>query len=88
MPVSVSTSKVPDLQYIIKLEFSSSSTIFEMGKISIFLASGSFSVKNDNIHRFFFSLFWLQIVNLPASLQNKNTRVGPFPWKQSVLQKS
>ena len=35
---------------------------------------------------FFFSLFWLQILNLPASLQNKNTRVGPFPWKRSVLQ--
>ena len=34
----------------------------------------------------FFSLFWLQILNLPASLQNKNTRIGPFPWKQSVLQ--
>ena len=33
-----------------------------------------------------FSLFWLQILNLPASLQNKNTRVGPFPWKRSVLQ--
>ena len=55
-------------------------------KFSIFLASsGSFTVKNDNIHRFF-SLFWLQILNLPASLQNKNTRVGPFPWKRSVLQ--
>ena len=35
---------------------------------------------------FFFSLFWLQILNLPASLQNKNTRVGPFAWKRSVLQ--
>ena len=35
---------------------------------------------------FFFSLFWLQILNLPALLQNKNTRVGPFPWKRSVLQ--
>ena len=34
----------------------------------------------------FFSLFWLQILNLPASLQKKNTRVGPFPWKRSVLQ--
>ena len=55
-------------------------------EISIFLASsGSFPVKNDNIHSFF-SLFWLQILNLPASLQNKNTRVGPFPWKRSVLQ--
>ena len=35
---------------------------------------------------FLFSLFWLQILNLPASLQNKNTRVGPFPWKRSALQ--
>ena len=44
-----------------------------------FLASsGSFNVKNDNIHRFFFSLFWLQMLNLLASLQNKNTRVGPY----------
>ena len=34
----------------------------------------------------FFSLFWLQILNLPASLQNKTTRIGPFPWKRSVLQ--
>ena len=34
----------------------------------------------------FFSLFWLQILKLPASLQNKNTRDGPFPWKRSVLQ--
>ena len=42
-------------------------------------------MKNDNIHSFF-SLFWLQILNLPASLQNKNTRIGPFPWKRSVLQ--
>ena len=42
-------------------------------------------MKNDNIHRFFL-LFWLQILNLPASLQNKNTRIGPFPWKRSVLQ--
>ena len=33
-----------------------------------------------------FSQFWLQILNLPASLQNKNTRIGPFPWKRSVLQ--
>ena len=42
-------------------------------------------MKNDNIHSFF-SPFWLQILNLPASLQNKNTRVGPFPWKRSVQQ--
>ena len=31
----------------------------------------------------FFRCFGL---NLPASLQSKNTRVGPFPWKRSVLQ--
>ena len=41
-------------------------------------------MKNDNVHLFFFSLFCLQILNLPALLQNKNTRLGPFPW--SVLQ--
>ena len=35
-----------------------------------------------------FTIFfaWLQILNLPASLQNNNTRVGPFPWKWSVMQ--
>ena len=38
------------------------------------------------IFTLFFSLFWLQILNLPASLQNKNTRIGAFPWKRSVLQ--
>jgi len=66
---------------------SSSSSIFEIsGKISIFLASaGSFNVKNDNCHTFF-SLSWLQMLNLPALLQNKNTRIGPFPWKWSVPQ--
>ena len=59
---------------------------FKSFYISISLASsGSFTVKNDNIHSFF-SLFWLQILNLPASLQNKNKRVGPFSWKRSVLQ--
>ena len=42
-------------------------------------------MKNDIIHTCF-SLFWLQILNLPASLQNKSTRIGPFPWKRSVLQ--
>ena len=56
------------------------------GKNSIFLASaGSFNVKNDNFHTFF-SLSWLQMLNLPALLQNKNTQIGPFPWKRSVLQ--
>ena len=42
-------------------------------------------MKNDNFHTFFW-LSWLQMFNLPASLQNKNTRIGPFPWKRSVLQ--
>ena len=60
--------------------------LWNLGKIAIFLASSdSFNVKNDIIHTFF-SLFWLQILNLSASLKNKNTRIGPFPWKRSVLQ--
>ena len=60
--------------------------LWNFGKFSIFLfSSDSFNVKNDIIHTFF-SLFWLQILNLPASLQNKNTRIGPFPWKRLVLQ--
>ena len=63
-----------------------STYLWNFGKISIFLfSSDSFNVKNDIIHTFF-SLFWLQIFNLPASLQNKNTRIGPFPLKRSVLQ--
>ena len=35
-----------------------------------------------------FTIFfaWLQILNLPALLLNKNTWVGPFPWKWSILQ--
>ena len=60
--------------------------LWNFGKMSIFLASaGSFNVKNDKFHTFF-SLSWLQMLNLPAWLQNKNTRIGPFPWKRSVLQ--
>ena len=55
--------------------------LWNFGKISIFLASsGSFNVKNDKWFTVFFSLFWLQILNLPASLQNKNT------WKRSEQQ--
>ena len=38
------------------------------------------------IFTLFFSLSWLQMLNLPALLQNKSTPIGPFPWKQSVLQ--
>ena len=52
--------------------------LWNFGKISILLASSdSFNVKNDIIHTSF-SLFWLQILNLPASLQNKNTRLDRF----------
>ena len=58
---------------------------FQCFYLSIFLASsGSFTVKNDNIHSFFL-VFSLQIWNLLASLQKKNTRVGLFPWKQCIL---
>ena len=42
-------------------------------------------MKNDNFHTFF-SLSWLQMLNLPALLPNKNTQIGPFQWKRSVLQ--
>ena len=60
--------------------------LWNFGKISILLAcAGSFNVKNDKFHAFFW-LSWLQMLNLPASLQNKNPRIGPFPWKRSVLQ--
>ena len=60
--------------------------LWNFARISIFSASsGSFNVKNDNIYTFFFSRFWLQILNLPALLQNKNTQIGPVPWKRSVL---
>ena len=53
--------------------------LWKFRKISIFLASsGSFTVKNDN--------YIFTVLNLPASLQNKNTQVGLFPWKWSVLQ--
>ena len=60
----------------------------------IFLASsGSANMKNDNIHSVFlvvvvvaFFAVFVKMLNLPALLQNKNTQVGPFPWKRSVLQ--
>ena len=42
-------------------------------------------MKNDDFHTFF-SMSWLQMLNLPALLQDKNTQIGPFPWKRSVLQ--
>ena len=41
-------------------------------------------MKNNNIHIFFAVL--VANLNLPALLQNKNTPLGPFPWKRSVLQ--
>ena len=42
-------------------------------------------MNNDKFHTLF-SLSWLQMLNLPALLQNKNTQIGPFPCKRSVLQ--
>ena len=36
--------------------------------------------------QFWFQIKLFQIMNLPALLQNKNTRLGPFPRKRSVLQ--
>ena len=63
--------------------------LWNLSKISIFLAfSGSFAMKNDNVHIFFFVffLFWLQIwIGRPCS-KTKNTRLRLFPWKRSVLQ--
>ena len=52
---------------------------------NLLASAGSFNVKNNNFHTFVL-LSWLQMLNLPALLQNKNTRIGPFPWKRSVLQ--
>ena len=51
--------------------------------------SHSFAVKNNNIRKFFAVLVSNEVVsimNLPALLQNKNTWLGPFPRKRSVLQ--
>ena len=31
-------------------------------------------------------LSWLQSLNFPALLENKNSRTGPSPWQRSVLQ--
>ena len=64
---------------------SSSSSIFEISKkISIVLASaGSFNVKNDNFHTFF-ALSWLQMLNLPALLQNKNTQFHEIKNKKHI----
>ena len=53
--------------------------LWDFGKISIFLASsGSFNVKNDNIHSFFFSLFWLQILNFRLRFKTKIHRLDRF----------
>ena len=45
-----------------------------------------FHCKERQHSQFFFQLFQLQIKILLASLQKKNTRFRPFPWKRSVLQ--
>ena len=65
-------------------ECSASLSIFK--KFRKIFNSGSFTLKNDDIHGFFFfSLFWLQTLNLPASIQNKNTRVGPFATEKEPI---
>ena len=58
-----------------------------LGKISVQsfkIFSDSFVLKNGIIHAF--SLFWSQILNFPALFQHNNIRLGPIPWKRSVLQ--
>ena len=69
MSVSVSASKVPDFKdnktrlENVRLVHPS----LKFRKNVIFLASsGSFTVKNENIHNVLFSLIWLQILHLPA----------------------
>ena len=62
-------------------ECSSSSSIFE-----ILVKFQSFLLWRMTIFTFFFSLFWLQSLNLPALLQNRNTWLRLFPWQWSVLQ--
>ena len=57
---------------------------WNFGQISIFLASsGSFTVKNDNIHSFFFAVLVANF-EFAGFAPKQNTRVGPFPWKRSV----
>ena len=61
--------------------------LWNFGEMSIFLlaSSGSYNVKNDNIHRFFCCFgckFWI----CRLRFKTKNTQIGPFPWKLSVLQ--
>ena len=53
---------------------SSSSSIFEISEIfqSFIASAGSFNVKNDHFHTFFRCLGCL--LNLPALVQNKDTR--------------
>ena len=61
--------------------------LWKFGKLSIFLASsGSFTSKNDNIHSVF--LFAVLVANFKFAgfAPNKNTQVGLFPWKRSLLQ--
>ena len=66
---------------------SSSPSIFEISEnFQSFYFLLVVSMWRMTLFTLFFSLFWSQILNLPASLQNKNTRIGPFPWKRSVLQ--
>ena len=65
-------------------ECSSSSSIFEISvKFQSVAFSGSFAMKNDNIHIFFAVLVAYFVY--AGFAQNRNTRLGPS-WKRSVLQ--
>ena len=60
--------------------------LWNFGKISIFLASsGSFNVKNYNIHTFFFAVLVANFEFADFAPKQKYTD-WTFPWKRSVLQ--
>ena len=65
--------------------------LWNFGKISIFLASaGSFNVKNDNFHSFFFAVLVANVEFASFAPKQKYTDwtvpMKTFPWKRSVLQ--
>ena len=55
--------------------------LLNVAKISISLASsGSFTLKNDNIHSFFFAVLVANF-EFAGFAPKKNTQLGPFPCK-------
>ena len=63
---------------IIKLAWRMFIHLWNFGKISIFLAFSCSLLWRMTIFTVFFSLFWLQILNLQASLQNKRHGLDRF----------